>query len=189
MSSAPDMRRAADPVDSPDSELIRRIQKGEVTALGILFDRYDRDVRRVIARLGVRAAEVDDLVQATFLDVLGAAARYDGRENAKPWIIGLAVMHVRRHRRSVSRLTERIAAWAREPSSRPTPPEESAGASELAARARVALAALSPKKREVVVLVTIEGLSGEEAAVLPTSALDNHLPPSPIASRIAARIS
>jgi RNA polymerase sigma-70 factor, ECF subfamily len=123
-------------------------------------------VRRVVARLGVSPGDVDDVVQATFLDVLGAAARYDGRANAKPWLIGLAVMQVRRRRRSLSQMAARIAAWAREPSAQPATPEESATTSQLAERARRALDALSPKKREVVVLVNIEGLSGEDAAAL-----------------------
>jgi RNA polymerase sigma-70 factor, ECF subfamily len=148
-----------------DGEIIARIKSGEVGALGILFDRHDGDVRRVVARLGVQRSDVDDIVQATFLDVLRAAASYDGRDNAKPWLIGLAVMQVRRHRRSLSRMAARLATWALEPSARTTTPEESAGASETAERARRALDALSSKKREVVVLVMIEGLAGEEAAL------------------------
>lgn len=160
------MTRASHASELPDPELLARIHAGEVGALGTLFDRYDRDVRRVVARLGVSPADVDDVVQATFLDVLQAAARYDGRANAKPWLIGLAVMQVRRHRRSLSQMAARLAAWAREPAQRATTPEESATTSELADRARSALEALSPKKREVIVLVTIEGLSCDDASVL-----------------------
>jgi RNA polymerase sigma-70 factor, ECF subfamily len=166
MTAAHKMRALVEPSTSPDPDLVARILSGEVGALGVLFDRYDRDVRRVVARLGVGASDVDDIVQATFLDVLRAAAGYDGRENAKPWLIGLAVMQVRRHRRSLSRMAARVATWALEPSSRPTTPEESAATNELADRAGRALGNLSAKKREVVVLVTIEGLSGEEAAAL-----------------------
>ena len=134
--------------------------------IGLLYDRYDRDVRRVVARFGVQATEVDDIVQATFLDVLRAAANYDGRANAKAWLIGLSVMQVRRNRRSLSRIAARAAAWALEPSPKSPTPEDTAATNELAARARRALDALPAKKREVVVLVTIEGLSGEEAAAL-----------------------
>ena len=166
MTPRPASTRAADARGVPDTDLIERIKNGEVGALGVLFDRYERDLCRIVARLGVPAADVDDIVQAAFLDVLSAAARYDGRANAKPWLIGLAVMHVRRRRRSISRIAAGIAAWARQPSSRATTPEESVATNELAERARRAFDALSAKKREVVVLVTIEGLSGEEAAAL-----------------------
>ncbi len=149
-----------------DADVVARVGRGEVGALGVLFDRHAGDVRRVVARLGVAPADVDDVVQAAFLDVLGAAARYDGRASARAWLVGLAVMQVRRHRRSLARLASRIAAWAREPRPAPSTPEEAASAGEELARAQRALAALSPKKREVVVLVMIEGMSGEDAAAV-----------------------
>ncbi len=161
-----EVKRAASSDEAADPEVIARIGRGEVGAVGVLYDRYDNDVRRVVARLGVTAGDVDDLVQATFLDVLRVATHYDGRPNAKPWLVGLAVIQVRRHRRWLARLAARAAAWALVPSPKPVTPEESAVTGELTARARRALSALSAKKREVVVLVTIEGLSGEEAARL-----------------------
>jgi RNA polymerase sigma-70 factor (ECF subfamily) len=160
------LRGAVDAKDVLDPDLIARIRDGESSALGLLFDRYDRDIRRLVSRLGVQPADVDDVVQATFLDVLAAAGRYDGRASAKGWLMGLAVIHVRRHRRSLSRLAARIAAWGREPRSSPATPEESAATRERTERARRALDGLSEKKREVLVLVTVEGLSGEEVAGL-----------------------
>jgi len=147
-----------------DAELVERVARGDLGPLGTLFDRHHLAVRRVVARLGVQPSDVDDVVQATFLDVLRAADRYDGRASAKAWILGLAVMQVRRSRRSIARLAARAAAWALEPRRAPTTPEEHATVSEEARRAARALEALSEKKREVLVLVTIEGLSGEEVA-------------------------
>lgn len=161
-----DRKRTTSEVGPGDPELVSRIAGGETSALGLLYDRYDTDVRRIVHRLGVRSSDVDDVVQATFLDVLRAAAGYDGRQNARPWLIGLAVMQVRRHRRSLARVAARITAWAREPLPRPSTPEEATATNEAAERARIALDALSAKKREVIVLVSIEGLSGEEAAAL-----------------------
>ncbi len=148
-----------------DAELIAHLARGEMTALGQLYDRYDGDVRRLIARLGVRDGDVDDLVQATFLDALKSAARFDGRESAKPWLLGIAVMLVRRHRRSVARLAARIAAWAAEPfRTNARTPEELAERTQDADRAQRALESLSPKKREAFVLVVLEGMTGEAAA-------------------------
>lgn len=148
----------------PDADVVARIHRGEVGALGLLYDRYAADVRRVVARLGVARADVDDVVQVTFLDVLTAAARYDGRASAKSWLVGLAVMHVRRRRRGLGRLAARVAAWGREPRPPVVTPEDGAAIDEEVARVQRALDALSPKKREVIVLVAIEGMSGEEAA-------------------------
>jgi RNA polymerase sigma factor (sigma-70 family) len=147
-----------------DTVLFARIHDGDTGALGLLYDRYDRDVRRVIARLGVPPCDVDDLVQTTFLEVLNCAERYDGRECGKPWLIGLAVIMVRRHRRSLVRLAARLSSWASLPSSGTETPEDSVGASQAAGKAQGALNRLSPKKREAFVLLALEGLSGEEAA-------------------------
>lgn len=148
-----------------DAELVAHLAGGEMSALGRLYDRYDGDVRRLVARLGVREGDVDDLVQATFLDALRSAARFDGRESAKPWLLGIAVMIVRRHRRSVSTLAARLAAWAAEPfGTIERTPEEHAELSQAADRAQRALDSLSAKKREAFVLVVLEGMTGEDAA-------------------------
>ncbi len=149
-----------------DRTLLERIRDGDMGALGVLFDRYEKDVRRVLSRLCVAPEDVDDLVQSTFLDAMRSAGHYDGRESAKPWLCGIAVVMVRRHRRSVGRMLRNLAAWARQ-----APEEQSAETPEsemdrhqTAFRAKQALKILPEKKREVFVLVTMEGLSGEEAA-------------------------
>ncbi len=148
-----------------DAALMERLRDGDLGALGVLFDRYHADVRRIVSRLGVPAGDVDDLVQLAFLDAMRSAAAYDGRASAKPWLSGIAVMIVRRHRRSVGRLLRRLSAWALEPAPEsPDSPERAAELSDEAARAQRALAGLSDKKRQVFVLVTLEGLSGEEVA-------------------------
>ena len=73
---------------------------------------------------------------------------------------------VRRQRRSVARLTARVRAWAvsREEQRSESPAETFEGR-ETEARLFRALQNLSPKKREVFVMVALEGASGEEAAV------------------------
>ena len=52
-----------------DAELIAQIVRDNLGALGIVFDRHHQRVARVLARTGVNSADVDDLVQATFLEV------------------------------------------------------------------------------------------------------------------------
>jgi RNA polymerase sigma-70 factor (ECF subfamily) len=154
------------PAPAPaDGDLLAAVANGNLEALGELFERHEPEVRRYVGRLGVAPSDVDDLVQATFLEVVRAAARFDPRHAARSWLFGIATVMVRRHRRSVGRAMARIAAWAGtwrgEP--QPTPAEllESDEATRLIERA---FERLSPKKREVLVLVTLEGLSGEEAA-------------------------
>ena len=151
-------------VGATDAELCELIAAGELGALGQLFDRHADAVRRVIVRLGVDQGEVDDLVQEVFLEVIRAAPRYDGRDSARAWLAGFAVIHVRRHRRSLTRLARKIAAWAREVDASIPSPEADHEERAEAARAMRALDRLSSKKREAFVLVTLEDLPGDEVA-------------------------
>lgn len=153
-------------VEATDPELVARIRGGDVSAVGVLYDRYGQDVRRVLGRLGVAPADIDDIVQDTFVELVRCAKNYDGRANAKPWLIGLAINWVRRRRRSVQVLLKNLAAWGREPAPATPTPEETTSSADAAARARRALDALSEKKREAFVLVVMEGLSGEQVATM-----------------------
>lgn len=165
-SVASKIRNRESSTETTDPRLLERMRDGDMGALGTLFDRYAPDMRRVISRLGVANADVDDLVQLTFLEAMRGAEQYDGRANAKPWLAGIAVMMVRRHRRSLGRFVQRIAEWAREPSGeqQTATPAEAYETNEMARRAERALAKLSDKKREVFILVALEGLPGEQVA-------------------------
>lgn len=148
-----------------DPELLAQIGRGDLESLGTLFDRYAHDVRRFLMRLGVGVSDVDDLVQLTFLEVANSASGFDGRLSARPWLLGVAATIVRRHRRSLSRTIARIRAFTvavRAPD--PETPAESLEGREAEERVARALAALSDRKREVFVMITLEGASGEEAA-------------------------
>jgi RNA polymerase sigma-70 factor (ECF subfamily) len=148
-----------------DKELIAGVANGNLQALGGLFDRYEADIRRFVGRLGVSAGDVDDLVQTTFLEVIRAAPRFDAALPARSWLFGLAVVLVRRHRRSLSRAAARLlerAGWLR-PEAPQTPAARVETDQELR-RFQLAFAALSAKKREVFALITLEGLSSDDVA-------------------------
>jgi RNA polymerase sigma-70 factor (ECF subfamily) len=152
-----------------DPDLIAAVANGNLEALGELFERYEPNVRRHIARLGVPSDETDDLVQATFLEVIKASQRFDPRYAVKSWLIGVATIMVRRHRRSLRRAASRLAALAAfsrsQPNTNPTVADLVEG--DEAARSLVnAFERLSLRKREVFVLVTLEGMSGEEASAV-----------------------
>ncbi len=151
-----------------DPELLSRIAQGDLASLGDLYERYSGDVRRFVGRLGalgVQPGEVDDLVQSTFLLVARASHGYDGRVAARAWLFGLAANVARQHRRSLARLARKLAAWAAEPKSHGEPsPAELLAAKEAAVRAQRAIDGLPWKKREVFLMVVVEGISGEQAA-------------------------
>jgi len=91
---------------------MRRLAGGESGALGELYDRYHEPIRRFVARATSDAEDVDDLVHATFLAAAKSATRYDGRACARPWLIGIAVQHLRRRHQARGRFFAALRAVA-----------------------------------------------------------------------------
>jgi RNA polymerase sigma-70 factor (ECF subfamily) len=151
-------------VDAPpiasDPEIMARLASGEIGALGELYDRYHRALRLFVVRATSDAEDVDDLVHATFLAAAKAANRYDGRPSCRPWLIGIAVRHLRRRRRAFGTL---LAVLSSIRGSRPTTADPRPA---LLARNDVerALARLSEAKRVALLMAEVEGLSSEEIA-------------------------
>lgn len=148
-----------------DSELVQSIAMGELDALGVLFDRHEAALRRFFGRLGMSAADADDLVQATFLEVMRAAPRFDPTLPLASWLYGLASIMARRHRRSLARTAKRLLGWASSSLlESPKSPAAELDRDQELRRFQAAFERISVKKREVFVLVALEGLSGEDAA-------------------------
>jgi len=148
-----------------DEDLVLQVAAGNLDSLGVLFDRFHAPVRRFLSRLLVQESDLDDLVQQTFLLVPRAALRFDAARSVKAWLFGLATTVVKRHRRSIARLARKVAAFSREPARHgPATPAELVGEEQSIRRAARALAALSPKKRAVFVMIVLERLSGEAVA-------------------------
>ena len=153
------------PAVASDDALVARVAAGDLDSLGKLFDRHAEGVRHFLARLGISAGDIDDVTQLTFLDVLAVAPKFSARSSVRSWILGIAAMGARRHRRSVARTFASIAsAMFERGRAAPCTPGESYDAAETNRRFEAALARLPIAKREVFVMVTIEGASGEEVA-------------------------
>jgi RNA polymerase sigma-70 factor (ECF subfamily) len=153
------------PRSASDEQLIAAIANADLDALGQLFERHEPALRRYLGRLGCSASDADDLVQATFLEVMRAAKRFDAQHAAAPWLFGIATMMTRRQRRSLARSAVRVAEWTRLMRREPPPtPAAIAEGDAVERRFAAALERLAPKKREVFVLVTLEGMSGEAVA-------------------------
>ena len=150
-----------------DAELFRRMARGDVGALGILYDRHAASVRTFARRAAAHDGDGDDLAHETFLTAMRIAAGYDGRASARSFLIGVAAQLARRHRHRLLRAARRahqLGALVARTVLR-TPEDISADAEELE-RFERAVARLSEQKRLVLAMVDGEGLSSEEAAEL-----------------------
>jgi len=143
-----------------DAALLQRLARGEIGALGELYDRYHDGVRRFLARATGGADDVDDLVHSTFLNAAKSAPRYDGRECCKPWLIGIAVQMLRHRRQSLRRFLRAMASFGR---GRPKAfdPRPALGARRDVERA---LLRVSEPKRITLLLAEVGGLTCPEIA-------------------------
>ena len=153
-------------VPEDDAALMQRVAAGDVHALGVAFDRFHRDVYAVLARLRGSRLDLDDLVQTTFLALPGAAHNFDPTASARSFIIGVALQHARRERRS---LVRRWRLWQERTHEIDVPegvfdPEQHASDREDFSALESALAGLSHAQREVIILHEVQGMKGEEVA-------------------------
>jgi RNA polymerase sigma-70 factor (ECF subfamily) len=147
-----------------DAELFDAMAKGDLAPLGVLFDRHHENVRQFLYRASPNASDVDDLVQETFLTASRAAASFDGRESAKPFLLGVAAQILRRRRRTFARLRRLVDAFSAAPQTAPRSPEEATSLSEDEARIRAAVEKLGDEKRLVLTMVEWGGMSGVDVA-------------------------
>jgi RNA polymerase sigma-70 factor (ECF subfamily) len=174
-------------VTSDTEQLLQRVADGDDAARDWLLDRYRRRLRRMVAvRFDLRlAARVDpsDVVQETLAEAAAQLDRYLQerplpfypwlRQMAQRRLIELHRRHVLARRRTVIReealggLPDRPAvALAERLLGRLSSPSSNLHRKERRDGVRAALAALSDKDREVLVLRFLEGLSTREAAAV-----------------------
>lgn len=150
--------------DASDAELIRRLRAGEVDALATMYERHAEFVRRVLVRYcgDIAAADVPDLVQEVFIAVMDGASRYRDDGKLRAWLCGIAMRKAARTKRSFltrSSLLARFGLGVRPTAFRAA--DEATMNQQVIAKA---LERLPEAQRQVLLLHTVENLSGEEIA-------------------------
>jgi RNA polymerase sigma-70 factor (ECF subfamily) len=142
-----------------DADLVRACRAGDVTAWRGLYDRYAPLVRRFASALGVPVDEREDAAQDIFIAVYRSLKHFRGEAQLSTWIYRIAARHaIRLGRRRRTRETMRLTMLNEKPTVLNDPSERS---THVATLDRM-LAKLPPKKRTVLVLFEIEGLSAKE---------------------------
>jgi RNA polymerase sigma factor (sigma-70 family) len=136
------------------------------SCFGEVFDRHFRAIYWYVARrVGRELAE--ELAAEVFVVAFEQRAQYDAdRPDARPWLFGIAANLLRRHRRRERR---RLLVYARAgaPSVAQDEIEDAenrADAARTGKQVALALAALRPEEREVLLLFAWAELSYEEIA-------------------------
>jgi len=142
-----------------DAELVRACRAGDVTAWRSLYDRYAPLVHRFASALGVPVEEREDAAQDIFIAVFRSLKHFRGEAQLSTWIYRIAARHaIRLGRRRRTRETMRLTMLNEKPTVLNDPSERS---TQIATLDRM-LDKLPPKKRTVLVLFEIEGLSAKE---------------------------
>jgi RNA polymerase sigma factor (sigma-70 family) len=148
-----------------DGDLIER-SLSDPAWFAAIFDRHSGEILRYAhARLGHDLAE--DVVAETFLAAFSRRNRYDtARADARPWLYGIAVRQIGKHRRAGARQLRLLRSVPAEP-----PGEDLGGraaervsAEQLRPRLAAVLSGLPRDDRELLLLVAWTGLTYTEAA-------------------------
>jgi len=149
-----------------EGELLDRCRSGDVAAWRRLYDAHFDFVYRVARRLGTPVEELEDVCQEAFLVAFRKLDSFrEGRFSTWLYRIAANVASDRHRRRRVRRAFAALWGGGREEDEPgpPTPEREYESAEAEAVVSRI-LERMAPKKREVLALFELEGLSGEEVA-------------------------
>jgi RNA polymerase sigma-70 factor (ECF subfamily) len=98
--------------EMPDDELVRLSVGGDQSAFSQLFRRHGRYVTGIVFRLLGTDADVEDVVQLTFVEALRSLPRLEEAGSLRGWLYRLAVRQVHRHLKRRFRL-ERLRSALR----------------------------------------------------------------------------
>lgn len=151
--------------DLSDEQLTASLLAGDQDALIVLFDRYHRLIYSVAMRIVHDAGEAEEVVQTVFIDFYRALANFDVQKGMlKVWLLQYAyhrALHRKRHL-----IANRFYRWvdleetAGEPLLSWTPNESF----ETARLMDQLLSGLSTRRRTVLELTYLEGMTADEIA-------------------------
>lgn len=124
-------------------------------------------VWRTLRRVGVPASAVDDVAQEVFLSIHRALPTWEGRASLRTWIYRIARNAGLNHGRAVRRRPDGAPTAASDDAPHASPdPESTAASREALEELSAILSHIHESKREVLVLMELEGFSAPEVAEL-----------------------
>jgi RNA polymerase sigma-70 factor (ECF subfamily) len=152
--------------ESDDSGLVARLRAGDAAAFDEVYARYHARIHGFVVRMVQRRDVAEDLIQDTWMRLAAHAARLREDTQIGAWLFAVARNLCRSYHRwrilDGERLGELTLARYR-PGDGDTP-FDAAAANQLEVQLEAAIAALSPRYREVILLVAVERMSPAEAA-------------------------
>jgi RNA polymerase sigma-70 factor, ECF subfamily len=99
---------------SIDAGLVERARRADQAAFAVLYQRHARYLAGVVYRLMGDDAELDDIVQESFVDAAQGLDALTHADLVRPWLVAITVRRARRHlsrRRRRRLLLDSLAAF------------------------------------------------------------------------------
>ncbi|HQR51576.1 MAG TPA: RNA polymerase sigma factor RpoE [Methylophilaceae bacterium] len=158
-----------------DQELVERAQRGDKRAFGLLVEKYQRKLGRLLGRMIRDQAEVEDVVQEAFIKAYRALPNFRGESAFYTWLYRIGINTAknylvamgRRPRVSTEIEVEDAENFEDGDELRTiATPETELMSKQVAQTVNDTVAALPEELRTAITLREIEGLSYEEIASL-----------------------
>ncbi|MFJ5444774.1 RNA polymerase sigma factor RpoE [Methylobacillus methanolivorans] len=158
-----------------DQQLVERAQGGDKRAFGLLVDKYQRKLGRLLSRLIRDPAEVEDVVQESFIKAYRALPSFRGDSAFYTWLYRIGINTAKNYLVAMGRRPQATGDIEIEDAENfddgdelrtmDTPETELMG-KEIAQTVNDTVASLPEELRTAITLREIEGLSYEEIATM-----------------------
>lgn len=158
-----------------DQELVERAQRGDKRAFGMLVQKYQRKLGRLLSRMIRDQGEVEDVVQEAFVKAYRALPNFRGESAFYTWLYRIGINTAKNYLVAMGRRPQVVTEIEVEDAEnydngaelRTTDtPESELMSKQVAKTVNETVAALPEELRTAITLREIEGLSYEEIANL-----------------------
>lgn len=158
-----------------DQELVERAQRGDKRAFGLLVEKYQRKLGRLLSRMIRDPAEVEDVVQESFIKAYRALPNFRGDSAFYTWLYRIGINTAKNYLVAMGRRPQVTSEIEVEDAENfeggenlrtVDTPETELMSKQVAKTVNETVAALPEELRIAITLREIEGLSYEEIATL-----------------------
>ena len=167
--------RPVNPDRAVDQKLVEKAQKGDKKAFGMLVEKYQRRLNRLLSRMVRDQSEIEDIVQDSFIKAYRAINNFRGDSAFYTWLYRIGINTAKNHLVKLGKRPkamndveiEEIENFKDAPDLRnQDTPESTMMSNEIVASVNQTIGALPSELREAISLREMEGLSYEEIAEL-----------------------
>ena len=167
--------RPVNPERAIDQKLVEKAQRGDKKAFGMLVEKYQRRLNRLLSRMVRDQSEIEDIVQDSFIKAYRAINNFRGDSAFYTWLYRIGINTAKNHLVKLGKRPkamndveiEEIENFEDAPDLRNhETPESTMMSSEIVASVNQTIEALPNELREAISLREMDGLSYEEIADL-----------------------